>query len=135
MRWLGYSWVLHTSELCLFYVTKHYAYIIELNIILILGEIKQKVIIQQSIDRGPYICQAQSLNLFFTEPNYTLLSSALFYGWKNGLKTGSYYIRSRPNVQAQQFTLDPKLIAKMKEQNKKINDQEIKPDVCENCSA
>ena len=72
-------------------------------------EMKQKNIIQQSVDRGPYICQTQSMNLFFEEPNMNTLSSALFYGWKNGLKTGSYYIRSQPKVQAQQFTVDPRL--------------------------
>ena len=49
------------------------------------------------------------MNLFFEEPNMNTLSSALFYGWKNGLKTGSYYIRSQPKVQAQQFTVDPRL--------------------------
>ena len=103
-------------------------------------EIKQKIIIQQSIDRGPYICQTQSLNLFFEEPNYKLLSSALFYGWSKGLKTGSYYIRSRPKVQAQQFTIDPTL---KKNQVIKSSDKTIdttnrydleNPSVCESCS-
>lgn len=75
-------------------------------------EIKQKAIIQLSIDRGPFICQTQSLNLFFEEPDYNKLTGALFYGWRNGLKTGSYYIRSRPRVQAQQFTIDPTLVKK-----------------------
>jgi ribonucleoside-diphosphate reductase alpha chain len=70
-------------------------------------EIKQKVLIDQSIDRGPFVCQTQSLNLFFEEPNQKILTSALFHGWKNGLKTGSYYIRTRPKAQAQQFTIDP----------------------------
>jgi ribonucleoside-diphosphate reductase alpha chain len=70
-------------------------------------EIKQKVIIEQAIDRGPFICQTQSMNLFFEEPTQTSLTSALFYGWKNGLKTGSYYIRTKPKAQAQQFTIDP----------------------------
>ena len=75
-------------------------------------EIKQKAIIQLSIDRGPFVCQTQSLNLFFEEPDYNKLTGALFYGWRNGLKTGSYYIRSRPRVQAQQFTIDPSLVKK-----------------------
>ena len=70
-------------------------------------EIKQKVLIDLSIERGPYVCQTQSLNLFFEEPDRNKLTSALTYGWRNGLKTGSYYIRSRPKVQAQQFTIDP----------------------------
>ena len=71
-------------------------------------EIKQKVLIQQSADRGAYVCQAQSLNLFFEEPTHGQLTGALFYGWEKGLKTGSYYIRTRPKTQAQQFTVDPK---------------------------
>jgi ribonucleoside-diphosphate reductase alpha chain len=70
-------------------------------------EIKQKVIIDYAVDRGPYICQTQSMNLFFEEPNHTMLTSAHFHGWKNGLKTGSYYIRTKPKAQAQQFTIDP----------------------------
>ncbi len=70
-------------------------------------EIKQRVLMDLSIDRGPYVCQTQSLNLFFEEPDQQKLTSALTYGWKHGLKTGSYYIRSRPKVQAQQFTIDP----------------------------
>ncbi len=70
-------------------------------------EIKQKAIIDLAINRAPFVCQTQSMNLFFEEPSQSVLSSALFYGWKNGLKTGSYYIRSRPKVQAQQFTIEP----------------------------
>jgi ribonucleoside-diphosphate reductase alpha chain len=88
-------------------------------------EIKQKAIIQLSIDRGPYICQTQSLNLFFEEPDYNKLTSALFYGWRNGLKTGSYYIRSRPRVQAQQFTIDPTLATASTKQKDKGNVEEI----------
>ena len=85
-------------------------------------EIKQKSIIDLAIDRSPYVCQTQSMNLFFEEPTQTMLTSALFYGWKNGLKTGSYYIRSRPKVQAQQFTIEPT-------KNKKEYES------CEMCSA
>jgi len=87
-------------------------------------EIKQKTLIDLSADRTPFICQTQSLNLFFEEPKVGTLGSALIYGWKRGLKTGSYYIRSRPKVQAQQFTIDPKL-------RDKINNYEV----CEACSA
>lgn len=85
-------------------------------------EIKQKVLIDMSADRTPFVCQTQSLNLFFEEPKNSTLGSALIYGWKSGLKTGSYYIRSRPKVQAQQFTLDP---SKIKTDNY---------EVCESCS-
>jgi ribonucleoside-diphosphate reductase alpha chain len=73
-------------------------------------EIKQKALIDLSADRTPFICQTQSLNLFFEEPKNTTLGSALIYGWRRGLKTGAYYIRSRPKVQAQQFTIEPKAV-------------------------
>ena len=88
-------------------------------------EIKQKVLIDLSADRTPFVCQTQSLNLFFEEPKNNTLGSAHLYGWKSGLKTGSYYIRSRPKVQAQQFTVDPRL--------KKVINQATY-EVCESCS-
>ena len=72
-------------------------------------EIKQKALIDLSIQRGPYICQSQSLNIFMEEPDFKRLSSMHFYGWSNGLKTGSYYLRTRPRVKSQQFTIDPTL--------------------------
>ena len=90
-------------------------------------EMKQKAIIDQAIERGPYVCQTQSMNLFFEEPTHKMLTSAFFYGWSKGLKTGSYYIRSRPKVQAQQFTLDINKI-------KQLKNKETKYDVCESCS-
>lgn len=61
-------------------------------------EIKQKVLVDLSADRGRYIDQSQSLNLFFSVPEHEKLSKAHYYGWKQGLKTGSYYIRSKPVV-------------------------------------
>tara|TARA_R110002074_G_scaffold401278_1_gene598955 strand:+ start:183 stop:3209 length:3027 start_codon:yes stop_codon:yes gene_type:complete len=90
-------------------------------------ELKQKSLIDLAIARAPFICQTQSMNLYFEEPTQKTLSSALFYGWQKGLKTGSYYIRSRPKIQAQQFSLD---INKIKE----FKDKETKYDVCESCS-
>lgn len=70
-------------------------------------EIKQKALIDLSIQRGPYICQSQSLNIFMEEPDFKRLSSMHFYGWSKGLKTGSYYLRTRPRVKTQKFTLEP----------------------------
>ena len=70
-------------------------------------EIKQKHILDMAIDRGAFICQSQSLNLFVESPNFKRLSSMHFYGWENGLKTGMYYLRSRPSSKALQFTLEP----------------------------
>lgn len=69
-------------------------------------EIKQKVIIDMAVDRGAYIDQSQSMNIFLASPTYKSLSSMHFYGWKNGLKTGMYYLRSQSKVQAQKFSVD-----------------------------
>ena len=84
------------------------------NLFKTVWEIKQKVLIDLAIDRGKFICQSQSLNLFMEAPTFEKLSSMHFYGWKNGLKTGIYYLRSRPSSTAIQFS--------------------IKPDTCESCS-
>ena len=78
-------------------------------------EIKQKAIIDMAADRGKFICQSQSMNLFQENPNYKKLTSMHFYAWKKGLKTGMYYLRSRPSSKPIQFT--------------------ISPEVCESCSA
>ena len=77
-------------------------------------EVKQRSIIQQSVDRGPFIDQSQSMNLFVNNNNNVskILDSALTMGWKNGLKTGLYYLRSNAAIDATQFTIDKsKLIA------------------------
>ena len=68
-------------------------------------EIKQRVIIDMAADRGAYICQSQSLNLFVENPNLAKLTSMHFYGWKKGLKTGMYYLRSKAAVDPIKFTL------------------------------
>jgi len=70
-------------------------------------EISQKVIIDMAADRGPYICQSQSLNLFVADPNYAKLTSMHFHAWKRGLKTGCYYLRTKAPVSAQKFTVEP----------------------------
>lgn len=76
------------------------------NIYKTIWEIKQKYVIDHSIARGPFVDQSQSMNLYMAQPNYDKLTTALFYGWKNGLKTGCYYLRSLPASQPQQFTQD-----------------------------
>lgn len=70
-------------------------------------EIKQKALIDMAADRGPYICQSQSLNLFMGDPDYKKLSSMHFYAWRKGLKTGIYYLRTRAVASAQKFTVEP----------------------------
>jgi ribonucleoside-diphosphate reductase alpha chain len=72
-------------------------------------EIKQKILIDMAASRGAFICQSQSLNLFVADPNYAKLTSMHFYAWKQGLKTGIYYLRTRAPVMAQKFTIDPEL--------------------------
>jgi len=71
-------------------------------------EISQKVIIDQAADRGAYVCQSQSLNLFVENATFSKLSSMHFYGWQKGLKTGMYYLRSKAAVDPIKFTLDNK---------------------------
>jgi ribonucleoside-diphosphate reductase alpha chain len=69
-------------------------------------EIKQRTIIDMAADRGAYICQSQSLNLFIAEPNFAKLTSMHFYAWEKGLKTGMYYLRTKPAANAIKFTVD-----------------------------
>ncbi len=71
-------------------------------------ELSQKVLIDLSADRGAFICQSQSLNLFVESPNFKKLSSMHFYGWQRGLKTGMYYLRSKAAVDPIKFTLGEK---------------------------
>ena len=71
-------------------------------------ELSQKDIIDMSADRGAFICQSQSLNLFVENPNFGKLSSMHFYAWQKGLKTGMYYLRSKAAVDPIKFTLDKK---------------------------
>lgn len=70
-------------------------------------EIKQRHLIDMAADRQQYICQGQSLNLFLEDPSNAKVSSMLMYSWESGLKTGMYYLRTRPASKAQQVTLDP----------------------------
>ncbi|KLO14804.1 hypothetical protein SCHPADRAFT_850470 [Schizopora paradoxa] len=69
-------------------------------------EISQKKILDMAADRGAFICQSQSLNVHLAAPTTGQLTSMHFYGWKKGLKTGMYYLRTRPAAQAIQFTVD-----------------------------
>jgi ribonucleoside-diphosphate reductase alpha chain len=80
-------------------------------------EIKQRTLIDMAAQRGPFICQSQSLNLFIENPTYAKLTSMHFYGWKQGLKTGCYYLRSKAPVMAQKFTVDPRLLQGTAEAN------------------
>eukprot|EP01091_Cochliopodium_minus_P019964 TRINITY_DN856_c0_g2_i3.p1 TRINITY_DN856_c0_g2~~TRINITY_DN856_c0_g2_i3.p1 ORF type:complete len:472 (-),score=167.28 TRINITY_DN856_c0_g2_i3:23-1438(-) len=72
-------------------------------------EIKQRVIVDLAADRGAFIDQSQSLNIFMANPTFKMMTSMHFYGWKKGLKTGMYYLRSKGATDAIQFTIDPSL--------------------------
>jgi ribonucleoside-diphosphate reductase alpha subunit len=72
-------------------------------------EIPQKSLIDMSADRGPFIDQSQSLNIFMEDPSLAKLSSMHLYGWKKGLKTGMYYLRTRPKAKPQQVTVPAQL--------------------------
>ena len=79
---------------------------------------------------GAYICQSQSFNVFMTEPNYAKLSSMHFYGWKKGLKTGMYYLRTRAAADAIKFTVDQQsLAAKSKRDAQDLTTKETAPSV------
>lgn len=69
-------------------------------------ELPQKCILNMAIDRGAYICQSQSLNLFVNPPQPKIIHSIHMYGWKNGLKTGSYYIRTKSILETQNYSID-----------------------------
>ncbi len=73
----------------------------------IVWEIPMKHLIDMAADRGAYICQSQSLNLWMEDPTYAKLTSMHVYGWKAGLKTGIYYLRRKAKHQPQQFTIEP----------------------------
>ena len=91
----------------------------------IVWEMPMKHLIDMSSDRGAFICQSQSLNLWLEDPTYSSLTSMHFYSWKKGLKTGIYYLRRKAKHQAQQFTIEPEA----REQ------KEDKDEICEMCSA
>jgi len=73
----------------------------------VVWEMPMKHLIDMATDRGAYICQSQSLNLWIKDPTYTILTSMYFYGWKKGLKTGVYYLRRKPKHHTTQFTIAP----------------------------
>lgn len=92
-------------------------------------EIKQRSLIDMAADRGAFICQSQSLNLFVDSPSVSKLTSMHFYAWKKGLKTGMYYLRTQAATQAVQFTVEKQgskemepVIPKPDPQNQQLND-------------
>lgn len=102
-------------------------------------EISQKAIIEQSADRGAYICQSQSLNIFMENANFGKLTSMHFYGWEKGLKTGMYYLRTKAATDAIKFTVEKTIAAEpavldVENQQAEIACSLDDPENCEMCS-
>ncbi len=92
----------------------------------IVWDMSMKRLIDMAKDRGAFICQSQSMNLWVEDPNYKNLTSMHFYAWRCGLKTGIYYLRRKAKHQAQQFTIEPK--------NNIVNEEQEEEEPCEMCS-
>jgi ribonucleotide reductase alpha subunit len=103
----------------------------------IVWEIPMKHMIDMAADRGAYICQSQSLNLWLEDPDYKSLTSMHFYAWKKKLKTGIYYLRRKARHQPQQFTIGPEKTKNGEENdNNPDNDNIIdETEMCEMCSS
>lgn len=104
-------------------------------------EISQKAIIDQAADRGAYICQSQSLNIFMENANFGKLTSMHFYGWEKGLKTGMYYLRTKAATDAIKFTVDKTVVEEPAVSAKALEEDAAaiacsleNPDSCEMCS-
>jgi ribonucleotide reductase alpha subunit len=107
-------------------------------------EIKQSWVLKQAVARGPFVDQTQSMNIFMAVPDYQKLYSSHMWSWKNGLKTGIYYLRSKPAQDAIKFTVDPN-IQKMNQKiepnttNNNTKERRFKKpedtETCESCSA
>lgn len=107
-------------------------------------ELKQKSILEMAADRGAFICQSQSLNVFITEPNFGKLTSMHFYAWKLGLKTGMYYMRTQAASSAIKFTVDAEVLKEQQKKQELVSvEQKQKdmmcsldnPDDCEACGS
>ena len=92
-----------------------------------------KHIINMARDRGAFICQSQSLNLWLEDPTYKTLTAMHFYSWEQGLKTGLYYLRRKPKANAQQFTIEPEKRETKKSEG--VGEGEQEEEVCDMCSS
>jgi ribonucleoside-diphosphate reductase alpha chain len=106
-------------------------------------EVPQRALIDMAADRGAYICQSQSLNLFVSNPNFAKLTSMHFYAWERGLKTGMYYLRTKAAADAIKFTVDQAALSipapnaepvSIEQRQAEIACSLDNPDACESCS-
>ena len=110
-------------------------------------EIKQSWVLKNALARGPYVDQTQSMNIFMPVPDYQKLYSSHMWSWKNGLKTGIYYLRSKPSQDATKFTVDPNIQKNNKALNNEttnsvlpvVNEKRFKKpeenEICDTCSS
>lgn len=108
-------------------------------------EIKQRAVIDMAADRGAYICQSQSLNLFIQDANFAKLTSMHFYAWKKGLKTGMYYLRTKSAADAIKFTVEQSYLKQPSVETAVVTDKEEafaqmacsldNPEACEACGS
>ncbi|KAH9586182.1 Ribonucleotide reductase large subunit [Trypanosoma melophagium] len=101
----------------------------------VVWEIRQRDLIDMAADRGKYVDQSQSLNLFLEKPTSSQLTSMHFYTWKSGLKTGMYYLRSKPAADAIKFTLDPKTLKEIKNSGGSTPTSSRQEDECLSCGS
>ena len=114
------------------------------NIYKTVWEIKQRTLIDMAADRGAFICQSQSLNLFIQDANFAKLTSMHFYAWKKGLKTGMYYLRTKSAADAIKFTVEQSYMKQPTEEVVDVNKEEAfaqmacsldDPESCEACGS
>jgi ribonucleoside-diphosphate reductase alpha subunit len=102
-------------------------------------ELPQISIVRQAVERGPFVDQTQSMNIFMAKPDFDKLSKCLTWGWKNGLKTGCYYLRTLPTTDAIKFGLDPDAIKRIKQSEAPacvfVRKGQPIPEGCDVCSA
>jgi len=101
----------------------------------IVWDMSMKRLIDMAKERGAFICQSQSMNLWVEDPNYKNLTSMHFYAWNSGLKTGIYYLRRKAKHQAQQFTIEPTKQMSTNLSSENISHTQQEDEVCEMCSA
>ena len=101
----------------------------------IVWDISMKRLIDMAKERGAYICQSQSMNLWVEDPNYNNLTKMHFYSWRSGLKTGIYYLRRKAKHQAQQFTIEPTKNMSNPNSSNNIAGEQDEPEACEMCGA
>eukprot|EP00977_Amphora_coffeiformis_P020085 scaffold7825_cov162-Amphora_coffeaeformis.AAC.16 len=98
-------------------------------------EIPQRAILDMAADRAPFVCQSQSLNIHIASPDSKKLTSMHFYAWQKGLKTGMYYLRTRPKADAIKFTVNQETLVAQKNKENAPKVEEEDDEICLSCGA